>query len=224
MGNRAILLSIKPEYVAAILNGYKTIEFRKLFPIDKDYMDVYIYCTKQPNKNLVINDLFEGDKYWVTKNYKEFAMNGKVVAKFKIWKIKEIECEFHKDDLDDEDGCYQAISEIVRDEEFPEEYDRYELVTNEDYHYDQKPFLVQSCLKMQEIKNYMRKNKNEWFERAYAIYIHNLVIFDRPKELKEFFIYSHTVDGVNEKNKATKYDVLKKLTNAPQNYCYIEVD
>ena len=43
---KSILLSIKPKYVAEILNGEKTIEVRKRFP--KDYKGwVYIYCTKE---------------------------------------------------------------------------------------------------------------------------------------------------------------------------------
>lgn len=42
--SKAILLSIRPEWVAKILNGEKTIEVRKQFP--KDYRGwVYIYCT-----------------------------------------------------------------------------------------------------------------------------------------------------------------------------------
>ena len=42
---KSILLSIKPKWVAKILNGEKTIEVRKKFP--KDYKGwVYIYCTK----------------------------------------------------------------------------------------------------------------------------------------------------------------------------------
>ena len=46
---KSILMSIKPQYVAKILNGEKTIEIRKRFP--KDYVGwVYIYCTKGKEK------------------------------------------------------------------------------------------------------------------------------------------------------------------------------
>ena len=46
---KAILISIKPYWVAKILNGEKTIEIRKRFP--KDYVGwVYIYCTKGKQK------------------------------------------------------------------------------------------------------------------------------------------------------------------------------
>ena len=38
--------SIKPKYVAKILNGEKTIEVRKSKPKSKLPIQVYIYCTK----------------------------------------------------------------------------------------------------------------------------------------------------------------------------------
>ena len=43
---KAILISIKPEWVAKILNGEKTIEIRKTMPKCDLPIDVYIYCTK----------------------------------------------------------------------------------------------------------------------------------------------------------------------------------
>ena len=42
---RAILISIRPEWVAKILNGEKTIEIRKTAPKCDLPIDVYIYCT-----------------------------------------------------------------------------------------------------------------------------------------------------------------------------------
>ena len=46
---KAILMSIRPQWVAKILNKEKTLEIRKHFP--KDYVGwVYVYCTKgKPN-------------------------------------------------------------------------------------------------------------------------------------------------------------------------------
>ena len=52
--SKSILLSIKPEWVAKILNEEKTIEVRKQFP--KDYVGwVYIYCTKDKKYANLIN-------------------------------------------------------------------------------------------------------------------------------------------------------------------------
>ena len=51
---KAILMSIRPQHVANILNGIKTLEIRKKFP--KDYVGwVYIYCTKDKKYANLIN-------------------------------------------------------------------------------------------------------------------------------------------------------------------------
>ena len=89
--NKAILISIRPRWVAKILNGEKTIEIRKKF--SKDYVGwVYIYCTKDNHQLVKPKDY---DKYLLfTKgavNYShEQTLNGKVVAKFTLNKVKKI--------------------------------------------------------------------------------------------------------------------------------------
>lgn len=85
---KAILISIRPEWVAKILNGEKTIEIRKTDPKCNLPIDVYIYCTKGGEENLIHNrngwlmsefatTYVNGER--VTHNYK-----GKVVAKFTL--------------------------------------------------------------------------------------------------------------------------------------------
>lgn len=56
-----------------------------------------------------------------------------------------------------------------------------------------------------------------------AIHITNLEIFNKPKELKNFFIYSHTVGGVGFKGEEKQFDILKPLNRAPQSWCYIDI-
>ena len=78
---KSVLISIKPRWVAKILNGEKTIEIRKtcpaifkhLHPYEGASLDVYIYCTKS--------------------NYLGFISKkhaGKVVAKFTLNKVEMI--------------------------------------------------------------------------------------------------------------------------------------
>ena len=43
----SIMISIKPEWVAKILNGDKTIEIRKTMPKCELPCKAYIYCTKE---------------------------------------------------------------------------------------------------------------------------------------------------------------------------------
>ena len=78
MSKKAILISIKPKYVAKILNGEKTIEIRKTMPKCDLPIDVYIYCTKQNAKHYIKNKIYNS------------MINGKVVAKFTLNKVEEI--------------------------------------------------------------------------------------------------------------------------------------
>lgn len=81
-------MSIKPKWVAKILNGEKTIEIRKRFP--KDYRGwVYIYCTKEDNLcciRKIYRDRYICGKDFDIKDFPELSSgyegNGKVVARF----------------------------------------------------------------------------------------------------------------------------------------------
>ena len=72
---KAIMISIKPEWVRKILNGEKTIEIRKTIPKCKLPCKVYIYCTK--GKKL----------YKCVSNFDEDLLNGKVIAEFTLNKV-----------------------------------------------------------------------------------------------------------------------------------------
>ena len=84
--SKAILLSIRPEWLAKILNGEKTIEVRKLFP--KDYVGwVYMYCSKGKPYLYGDKSVYEGKQeyFWVQKiegNGIVPLLSGKVVARF----------------------------------------------------------------------------------------------------------------------------------------------
>lgn len=151
---KKILISIKPKYVAEILNGNKTIEIRKSFPKCELPCEVYIYCTKG-KETLAINPY--GGYSLIPNKYHNEYFSGKVVAKFTLNKVDEIE----------NDRLWET--------------DKY--------------FLERTCLSFGKLACYLSSKK------GYAWHIDNLVIFDKPKELKDF--------GV-------KY--------SPQSYCYCEVD
>ena len=168
---KSILLSIKPEWVAKILNGEKTIEVRKKFP--KDYVGwVYIYCSKNGNKEtdreLLLN------RYGFCKNDRPY---GKVVARF--WCDKTIE---YINGLNWKNIQYDTAS-----------YDDY------------KSILEPSCLTDEELYNYCKY----YF---FAIHISKLEIFDKPRDIDEFW---------NLKDDRANF-TFTQLTKAPQNYCYVE--
>ena len=76
---KAIMISIKPQWVEKILNGEKTIEIRKTMPKCELPCKVYIYCTK--GKKL----------YKCVSNFDEDLLNGKVVAEFTLNKVDILE-------------------------------------------------------------------------------------------------------------------------------------
>lgn len=98
---RNILISIKPEYVAKILNGDKTTEIRKTAPKCELPCKVYIYCTKEKsyldrlvqNHNAfyyTVRELvdFDADDYGLY--YDIAGKNGEVVAEFTLKQVDEI--------------------------------------------------------------------------------------------------------------------------------------
>lgn len=108
---KAILLSIKPKWVAKILNGEKTIEVRKKFP--ENYRGrVYIYCTK----NGIGYARKSKDSWFVGVNkdnplWKYYMLNGKVVCSFKCYKVEEIEYRhghFYLTEQEIKDGEYRG--------------------------------------------------------------------------------------------------------------------
>lgn len=110
---KSIMISIKPEWVAKILNGDKTIEIRKTMPKCELPCKVYIYCTKQ-GRPLVYGDVrCSGgytERYTQTYNWSKKDddriwgnLQGKVVAEFTLNKVTEHKRNFI--DLED-DECY----------------------------------------------------------------------------------------------------------------------
>lgn len=155
---KALLVSIKPKYVADILNGHKTIEIRKSYPKCELPIDVYIYCTKDNKQRLYPVALLDKSNQVFKRAYREDKidnrvnyLNGKVVAKFTLKKVDEFVngCKVNKKSPDFND------------------YKKYNL-------------LNRACLSEEELYTYAEDLS------FYAWHIDNLEIFDKPKELSEF--------------------------------------
>jgi len=240
---RAIMISDKPKWVAKILNGEKTIEVRKNKAlataiqklIDKyGYADIYVYCSK--DNKIFLRDYRDKKKWAVYWRFVAMEkdpsivgeeppiLNGKVVFKFRCYKVEEIECA-----IDYYHECGRDCT----------------------YHTDsmcQEVLGERSCL-YNDIDEYLDWKPDNIV--GYAIHIGDLEIFDKPKELSEFYSI------VKEKVKTdcplnckgwciTNYDckyyveddcwggqlacscptkevnIKKQLTKAPQNFVYIE--
>lgn len=190
---KAILMSIRPQYVANILNGIKTLEIRKRFP--KDYVGwVYIYCTKG-KPYLSSNSLH----YYVPKKYEKYMgnHNGKVVARFWCDKVEDFEfCEFskHKDNLELYNECVRKDNELCK----------------------------KACISCVQMVQYLDTKAIGKDMFGKAIHITNLEIFDKPKEISEFksclLEHNNCVPHNCHECPATK-----PLTRAPQSFMFIEV-
>ena len=87
---KAIMISIKPKWVAKILNGEKTIEIRKTMPKCDLPIDVYIYCTKNGGWLTRWYDPKTKERGYCGYNKENNNLNGKVVAKFTLNKVEEM--------------------------------------------------------------------------------------------------------------------------------------
>lgn len=111
--DKAVLVSIKPEWVCEILNGKKTIEIRKNFPNLKPPFKVYIYCTSGSKKlNYLRTDSKKTRNYWLDNKafgYNVASCNGKVVAEFICDTILEFERdEYGANCYDIDDDSFEA--------------------------------------------------------------------------------------------------------------------
>ena len=186
---KAILMSIRPEWVGKILNGRKTIEIRKTEPKCELPIDVYIYCTK---KGGLMRDVSPVTTYFVsspvgpvTSNESE-RLEGKVVAKFTLREVKTI--------YDRPEGTCDLNPNVPH----PNWRHYYQMGLVSDkllYGGDENGFSEEygellrkhSCLSQQQIFDYLNKDKNVIYgAKGYAWFISDLVIFDKPKELWEF--------------------------------------
>ena len=239
MGNKAILMSIQPQWVAKILNGEKTIEVRKKF--SKDYVGwVYIYCTKKDElgriRKLCHNDRFICGKDFNIKDFPKLLSGyngkGKVVARFWCDDVDVLETEFYKEEpLYDEESVYQAVNRIRLEQLEFCDYDedlcgRVELYTNEDYLNETEEknnkFLQKCCLSGKELQKYFNR-----IDRGYAIHISKLEVFDKPKELKsfkhrKFYRKCEECPYGNPCMTCFSCEEVVNLEKAPQNWCYVE--
>jgi len=211
---KAILISIRPEWVEKILNEEKTIEIRKTEPKCELPIDVYIYCTHGYSLTHLTNDATrfcvhqfkDDDKKMKCVGTSELdgPLNGKVVAKFTL---KEVE-------------KFDFISEIKHEGNAPkynEEIRKHNRICKE------------ACISPFEVVRYLDTkclgSNNPLGMIGYAWHISDLEVFDEPKELSEFFslpkTYHHDYESMVDyyRNKEER-----RLKRAPQSWSYVEVE
>lgn len=163
---KAIMISIKPEWVEKILNREKTIEIRKTMPKCELPCKVYIYCTKPK-------------KWWAFSNWG--ATSDELV-----WKIKDKVKMCNGLEVWDDD-CEKLNGKVVV--EFT--LNAVECFTT-DYRRDVEQttrILEKACSNCVDAMEY-EENK----PCLYAWHIEDLKIYDKPKELSSFTVCKVALD------------------------------
>lgn len=203
--SKAVLISIKPEWCAEIISGRKTIEVRKTKPKLATPFKCYIYCTKE------IVKIFYGD------HVNPCMGNDKVIGEFVCHDISTYETEFYPSD---KQPIYETITEWNADDEVWEA-----VASNCDTY--RTNFLKNTCMCLEDFRAYLGVGENKF----YGWHISDLVIYDKPKELSEFYKECGGVDDTGlcyECDKAVgeecdcslHYEL--HLTRPPQSWCYVE--
>lgn len=204
---KSILISIQPQWVGKILNGEKTIEIRKTMPKCELPCKVFIYCTKRkPTLQYFYN--------W--KNYKP-------ISEHSIWA----------------DGSTINIGEYGNGKVVAEfTLNKIETLWQNNKNktstatvVDKAIFEKQTCMTWEQYCEY-HKCKNGKYPNSYAWHIDDLKIYDKPKELSEFYI--ETIDDdccvgcpyhetpIGEEPCKNCYGNRKYITRPPQSWCYVE--
>ena len=160
MTDRAVMLSIKPEYCELIASGKKIFELRKNKPKLQPPFKCYIYCTKESYKGKYLHTSNRHGKllFWHNPydtiitvqpeeyDYTAYACGGKVVGEFVCDKIV-------------------PVSVYYSDSNAP--------IANKEF-----PFF---CLTDKEIMDYLGNGVQGW-----GWHISDLKIYDKPKTLEDF--------------------------------------
>ena len=208
---KSVLISIQPKWVNKIASGEKTIEVRKTRPKLETPFKCYIYETtaKYKTRLLGLNCTCQG--------------KGKVIGEFVCDKIVEHESEFWDDET------YESIGYIDYDEEYGER-EKYIFAENG----EENTLCKHSCLTWNELREYIGQD----IKTFYGWHISDLKIYDKPKELSEFYSAKCDMPCENKKRgfnmdfcmayengghfcKELNCDK-KRLTRPPQSWCYVE--
>ena len=189
---KSVLISIRPQWCEKIASGEKTIEVRKTAPKETPFK-AYIYCSKGNANEIVLlkdykNRFSFGDYRNADDKFYRVA-NGKVIGEFICDKVDNFYCVSVPYQRENNLGYGQFIDNGVykvnswHEGIAFERNDRYidTMLNNND--------LKEMCLTAQELFNYIGVGKH-----LYSWHISDLKIYDKPKELNEFFTIADESD------------------------------
>ena len=216
--SKAVLLSIKPQFCELIASGKKTIEVRKTKPKIETPFKCYIYCTtdkrllrKFDKGERIDDEHFFDEHVFVRQNT---WIRGTLNPNKKV--IGEFVCDFVDEYIYD----YCTHPEIGMDYDCG---DNWWEISEED--------LENACLTEEEFRAYAFPK-----ELMHGWHISDLVIYDKPKELREFYtscdvmrcefcdLWGSVRVNAEEFDMDCKSDwfMHKPLKRPPQSWCYVE--
>lgn len=193
--SKAVLISIRPEWCEKIASGQKTIEVRKTRPKIDTPFKCYIYCTKPKSYSSDVS-LYTDELYRLPSGEIKFGssielssfpdqwnkdnfLNGKVIGEFVCGQIYRYTAKFAR-------GKIREEGMTIMDADMEK----------------------QSCLTQDELYRYENSDNNHrWGLLGW--HISHLVIYDKPKELREF-------------SKYWDYFIDNQIPRPPQSWCYVE--
>ena len=200
-----IIISIQPEYCELIASGKKTVEVRKTAP--QAPFRAFIYCTKQrfPNKKyLYINETSVRSEHGVCDDWLKYDTDTLNINERTPYQYE----------------TYFANGKIIG--EFVCDYVEKEAVAFTEM--GNLGRLYHCRLSLAELKKYAGKRTS-----LYYWHITALKIYDKPRELGEFYRCSDgKCQSYNCKSKYCGIVIecgnLEQLTRPPQSWQYVETD
>ena len=193
---KSVLLSIQPKWCELIASGRKTVEIRKTKPKIEPPFKCYIYCTKPSKKYQTICGCMVLNSDELYRHPKDGIKYGDSIELM----LFDGE-EYSKDNF--LNG--KVIGEFICDE----------IINIKPFGFeDVEEFEKQTCLTYDEIEKYSKgKPVISW-------HISDLVIYEKPKELREFKKpFEETNLCYPDNCNRCEWNILLR---PPQSWCYVE--
>lgn len=193
--NKAVMLSIRPQWCQKIASGEKTIEVRKTKPKLETPFKCYIYCTR--DKHLAFMQNASGTNLIACMNAETAIPVGGAIGNGKV--IGEFVCD-----------CVTPLYNVCMD-------DWKRLAGG--LHNVEKELVNQACLTEAKLHTYAG-GKN-----CFAWHISDLKIYDAPKKLSEFWRATDPCDSCHAEYTWECTDCKKfggNIKRPPQSWCYVE--
>lgn len=174
---KSVLISIQPKWVEKIANGEKTIEVRKSVPKCEVPFKCYIYCTKSTRAHvfhLYINGGIGRQEFGITGHWRSGKKVVEVNPHLPAYRYNSYlaEGKVIGEFVCDKVYKWECKNRLEILESFPIWRASYMLFVDD---------LEKTCLTYDDLWDYGKGKP------LYGLHISNLKIYDKPKELSEFY-------------------------------------